>query len=366
MSAFHKRLYFCAVDEKTALMFPSIYDGPNALELFIKGSDLGSGKVLILTDSNTAQDCLPLLRPFLPQALHFSIPAGEASKNLDNCALIWQVLSENHFSRQDFILNLGGGMICDLGGFAASCYKRGIPFVNVPTSLLAMADAAIGGKTGIDFMGYKNQVGSFAQAEAVVLHAAFLQTLPAEELRSGYAEVLKHALIFDAERWQKLAALPALPDDWTEIVKEAVATKLHFAQADPKEKGIRKALNLGHTVGHALESHFLQHESKAPMLHGDAVAAGIWIESLFALQRGLISQNEAGFVCETIQKLYPKANFDRTEVPMIAAWCLQDKKNEGGKVNCSLLKGIGGFALDQKIELAEVEAGLIHYLEAYP
>jgi 3-dehydroquinate synthase len=229
-----------------------------------------------------------------------------------------------------------------------------------------MADAAIGGKTGIDFLGYKNQVGSFADAAAVVLHAPFLETLPEAELRSGYAEVLKHALIHDATRWKEMAALGKLPQEWSEIVEAAVATKLHFTQADPHEKGIRKALNLGHTVGHAIESHFLQQNPSAPMLHGDAVAAGIWIESHFAESRHLISKVEAEEVRGLLAAIFPKAPFFPFEITEIAAWCLQDKKNQGGKVNCSLLKGIGGFALDQFVELGEIEAALQHYFENYP
>jgi 3-dehydroquinate synthase len=252
-------------------------------------------------------------------------------------------------------------MICDIGGFAASCYKRGIGFVHIPTTLLAMADAAIGGKTGVNFLSFKNQIGSFQHPNAVVIYTPFLETLPQRELRAGYAEVLKHYLIQDKQAWEAVAASPHLPSDWTDIVPHAMKIKLDFTEKDPLEKNIRKALNFGHTIGHAVESHFLHWQSEASLLHGEAVAMGMMCEAFISLQRKLISQEEFEAIRNTLNSVFDRVEFSAAELPEISQWCTHDKKNAAGKINATLLNGIGDYTLDQWLSLDEIEHSLLSY-----
>jgi 3-dehydroquinate synthase len=343
-----------------------IYQGPKAWADFCDLQSKRNHRIFLLTDTNTHRDCLPLLAPHLHADAHYTMPAGEAHKTLATCAQVWQALTDARFERGDLLLNLGGGVVCDLGGFVASTFKRGISFVHMPTTLLAMADAAIGGKTGIDLGGYKNQVGSFAQPTAVVVNTAFLQTLPQREARSGYAEVLKHHLIHDRNGWAAAVASPTLSTDWDAAIARAIATKLHFTEADPLEKSIRKALNFGHTVGHALESHFLAQRPADPLLHGEAVAAGMWCEAWLSLQRSGISPAAFAEIATLLTQIYPKAPFLADEIDAIAAWCQQDKKNSAGQIRACLLDGIGGYAIDQALTLPEIVGSLHHYHEDYP
>lgn len=344
----------------------SIFKGLNALESFFETFQFEGKQVLVLTDTNTSTHCYHKLATFLPKHIHHTIADGEANKYLRTCETVWNALSEAHFSRQDIVINLGGGMVCDLGGFSASCYKRGIDFVHIPTSLLAMADASVGGKTGVNLQGFKNQVGAFSNPAAVVLDARFLNTLPSRELRSGYAEVLKHALIADKQRWEHLSALNGIPSEWSEIIADAVATKLYFTENDPKEKGIRKALNFGHTIGHALESHFLDHHPEAHALHGEAVAAGMWCEAWLSKEAGLLNLMEFESISNCLAKIYPKINLSEPEVPAIANWAKQDKKNAANEIRCVLLNAIGDFVMDHPLSIAQVQAALQQYRLHYP
>jgi 3-dehydroquinate synthase len=337
----------------------NVYLGPAALATFCATIAQRDHRVFVLTDQNTHQDCLPILSKYLTIDAQVCIPAGESHKNLESLAQVWEAFSQAHLTRGDLLINLGGGVVCDLGGFAASTYKRGIRFVHMPTTVLAMADAAIGGKTGIDFMGYKNQIGSFQQPMAVVVHTAFLETLPARELRSGYAEVLKHLLISDAAGW--MAATDAVPEDWDAIVAKAIGIKLHFTESDPHEKGMRKALNFGHTVGHALESYFLTHDHVAPILHGEAVAAGMVCEAWLCCQRGLLTADAYTQIQNRLMGIFPKLTFPKSDIAAIARWCLQDKKNNAGQIKAALLDGIGGYRLDITLTLPDIEASLLHY-----
>lgn len=341
-----------------------IFFGENALEDFFAIFPCDKRKVLVLTDRNTEKYCLPLFKEQFTYTFHLSIDAGDEAKHLGNCEIVWNFLSETHFSRHDLLINLGGGMICDLGGFAASCYKRGIDFVHIPTTLLAMADAAVGGKTGVNLQGFKNQIGAFANPAAVVLDGRFLATLAERELRSGFAEVLKHTLIAEPLQWQTFQSLIELPSNWTGIIENAVSTKLHFTENDPFEKGMRKALNFGHTIGHALESYFLK-ENDA-ILHGEAVAAGIWCEAWLSLQKGSISEREFASISKTISNFFPILSFEISEIAAIAIWALQDKKNLMHEIRCVLLNGIGAFLTDQIISLSEIENALRAYLANYP
>lgn len=343
-----------------------VYLDPDALARFASTLSQAQAKVMVLTDHNTARHCLPVLAATLPPHHHLSLPAGEPTKSLAACGQIWEALTQAQFERGDWLLNLGGGMVCDLGGFAASCYKRGMRFAHLPTSLLAMADAAVGGKTGINFLGFKNHIGTFQQPQAVVIHTPFLDSLPPRECRAGYAEVLKHYLIHDRPAWEAAARLRQIPTDWTAVVPAAVRIKLHFTEADPLETGIRKALNFGHTVGHAVESHGWETRPEAALLHGEAIAVGMACEAWLSWQRGLILEQDYRAVSSTLHALFGHVAFAASEVGPISTWCLQDKKNVGGKVGCTLLQGLGGYATDQWVTLAEVEAALQAYLHTSP
>ena len=214
-------------------------------------------KIGILVDENTKEFCLPLLSE-IKKSVIIEIKSGEENKNIDSCNLIWEALTKNCFDRNSLLINLGGGVIGDMGGFCASTYKRGIEFIQIPTSLLAMVDASVGGKLGVDFNGLKNQVGLFSNPKSVIINPKFLETLPEDELRSGFAEVVKHALIVDKNLWNHLKNNPFQDLYWEEIIESSVQIKNKIVMSDPKEKGERKKLNFGHTFGHAIESYYLE------------------------------------------------------------------------------------------------------------
>ncbi|MEL7221837.1 MAG: 3-dehydroquinate synthase, partial [Bacteroidota bacterium] len=249
--------------------------------------------IAVLTDTHTAQHCWPLIEPYLaplsPRLI--TVAAGEKHKSLDTCRHIWEQLFECGAGRNWCLLNLGGGVIGDMGGFCAGTYKRGIDFIQIPTTLLSQVDASVGGKLGIDFHGVKNSIGLFRDPRAVWADPNFFATLPDRELRSGFAEIIKHALIADAQQWQELASNPQWnTTDWADWVARSVAIKQKIVAIDPHEKGLRKALNFGHTIGHAIESYFL--ETATPLLHGEAIAAGMICEAwLSAQQTGLATDD---------------------------------------------------------------------------
>ena len=317
--------------------------------------------LFVLADTNTARDCYPLLRAQLPTHELLVIEAGEAYKTLSTCEIVWNWLTENQADRHALLVCLGGGVVTDLGGFCAATYKRGLRCVGVPTTLLAQVDAAVGGKTGVDFQGFKNHIGVFQEPEAVLMEPAFLATLPAGELRSGYAEVIKHALIADAAAFAALRglAVAAVPD-WTPLIRHSVAIKEAIVAQDPHESGPRKLLNFGHTVGHALESYLLAQPGRA-VRHGEAVAAGLVCESWLSAQRGLLSADELAQVREVVGLSFEKLQFTDIELDIIAAYALHDKKNRGDIIKCTLLRGLGYGIFDQAVTLAEIKDSLRAY-----
>lgn len=319
-------------------------------------------RLFVLADINTARDCYPRLRPHLPAHELLVIEAGEEHKTLATCTEVWHWLTAHHADRHALLVCLGGGVITDLGGFCAATYKRGLRCVGVPTTLLAQVDAAVGGKTGVDFEGFKNHIGVFQEPEAVVMDPAFLATLPAGELRSGYAEVVKHALIADAAAFAALRGLAvSLVPDWTPIIRHSVAIKETIVAQDPHERGPRKLLNFGHTVGHALESYLLAQPGRA-VRHGEAVAAGLVCESWLAVQRGLLGTDELGQVREVVAASFEPLHFAENEIDAIAAYALHDKKNRGDSIKCTLLRGLGHGIFDQAVTLADIAASLRAYL----
>ncbi len=321
----------------------------------------GYTNVGVIVDENTKEHCLPLLGKVFPkEPIIIEIKSGEENKNLSTCSFIWQKLTDQHFDRKGIVLNLGGGVIGDMGGFCASTYKRGIDFIQIPTTLLSQVDASVGGKLGIDFDHYKNHIGVFRVPNAVVINTRFLETLPKRELRSGYAEVIKHALIADAEKWDNLKAKQLQDLDWQDIAVHSVKIKSAIAKEDPYESGLRKILNFGHTIGHAVESFYLPDPDKK-LLHGEAIAIGMIAEAYLAADKGFISIDESNEIKDYIVSVYGKPEVAQSNYGQIVELTLQDKKNKGGVVLASLLEKVGQANYDIEINEKDIIAGLDYY-----
>ena len=310
--------------------------------------------IFIVTDENTSTHCLPAFLANLATELPFEIieiEAGEANKNINTCIEVWHALTDLGAERKSLMINIGGGVVTDLGGFVASTFKRGMDFINVPTSLLAMVDASVGGKTGVDLGVLKNQVGIINNPVAVLVDTQFLQTLPQEQMRSGLAEMLKHGLIADKDYWEQFKDLGSLTTfDLGGLIYRSVEIKNEVVTQDPTEKGLRKILNFGHTLGHAIESYFLEAPDKAPLLHGEAIAIGMILESYLSLQKGYITQSEYVEVKDTISGIYNKVSFSANDIEFIIRLLSHDKKNEGGRVMYTLLVSVGQAVFNKEAE----------------
>lgn len=323
--------------------------------------------VFILVDEKSALHCLPVFleqSPQIQKAAFIKILSGESNKTLVTTAAIWEQLSLKS-DRNSLLINLGGGVITDIGGFAAACFKRGIPFVNIPTTLLAMVDAAIGGKTGIDFMGLKNEIGVFHPAERVVIDPVFLKTLPERELKAGFAEMLKHGLIADAAYWKQLTAKAITAIDttaWTDLIEHSLTIKSEIVAADPLDKGLRQALNFGHTIGHALESYSLQVHADKPVVHGEAVAAGMLMEAYIAEKQCGLAAESLAEIQKVICAAYPYIAFEAD--PLIALM-QHDKKNQSGIIKMALIRAIGTAKIAVETEIELIQAAFIRYKQAY-
>lgn len=319
------------------------------LEALVRRAAVPFDKVFVLTDETTHRLCRPLLAAsvILGQAADIVVGATDTNKNLTTLADVWKALSEGGASRRSLLVCLGGGMVTDLGGFAASTFKRGIAFVNVPTTLLSMVDAAVGGKTGINFNGLKNEIGAFSDSLAVVVDTAFLRTLDGMNLRSGYAEMLKHALLSNDAMWAAHLRYDLSAPDYArlqEMVAESIAVKERIVAADPHERGLRKSLNLGHTAGHALES--LALAERRPVLHGYAVAWGMVCELYLSTALAGFPESKLRQTAAYIREHYGTFSFDCHHYEQLYAFMLHDKKNAGGAVNFSLLADVGQVRLD--------------------
>lgn len=318
-------------------------------------------QVFVLADANTARLCLPALAAVLPAGHQvIEIPAGEEYKNLDTCNLVWDALTRQRADRHALLVNVGGGVVTDLGGFCAAVYKRGLAFVQVPTTLLAQVDAAVGGKTGVDYQGFKNHLGVFQEPLAVFIAPQLLETLDPRQLKAGYAEVLKHWLIADAGAFDYQRRLGWVNDDWTPIIEESLALKQRIVASDPLETGPRKLLNFGHTVGHALESYLLAQPGRE-VLHGEAVAAGLVCESWLSVQHGLLDPAELDRIETFVLTVFDKIPFVLLETEAIAEFARQDKKNAAGIINCTLLHGVGRGVYDQPVAVTDIAAALRYY-----
>jgi 3-dehydroquinate synthase len=324
-------------------------------------------KIFVLVDENTNEHCLPYFLANLPTEIEIEIieiEAGEENKNIYTCIDLWHTLIELDADRKSIMINLGGGVITDIGGFVASTYKRGIDFVNIPTTLLAMVDASIGGKTGVDLGSLKNQIGVINEPKSVIVISKFLETLPTNQMRSGLAEMLKHGLIYDKTYWDKLKHLNNLnTDDLDILIKQSIEIKNEIVSQDLKEIGIRKALNFGHTLGHAIESYFLESEDKKQLLHGEAIAVGMILESHISYQSNLISKDDFAEIKYIITDIFEKIIFNESDIQNIMNLLIFDKKNEFGNVQFTLLNKIGESKINQIVDESLILLAFEDYLK---
>lgn len=309
-------------------------------------------KIYVLVDENTSELCLPNFLANLATEIEIEIieiEAGEENKNIDTCLQLWHSLTETGGDRKSILINLGGGVVTDLGGFVACTFKRGIDFINVPTTLLSMVDASVGGKNGVDLGQLKNQIGIIREPKAVIVNASFLETLPQLEMRSGLAEMLKHGLVYDKKYWDKFKDLKALnSDDLEELIHQSIVIKNKIVSEDLTENGIRKALNFGHTLGHAIESYFLENTAKTKLLHGEAIAIGMILESHISMEKKLLSIEEYQEIKSTIVDIFNRIDFDKNDIEKVIELLIYDKKNEFGKIQFALLDGIGKIKINQE------------------
>jgi len=329
-----------------------------SLPAFLNAHDFSA--IAVIADNHTARFCYPDLKPLLPKHTLVRIKAGEEQKHIATCELIWDAFTRAGFDRHALVLNLGGGVIGDMGGFCAATYKRGIAFAQLPTTLLAQVDASVGGKLGIDFNGLKNHIGVFQQPNAVFIDPSFLSTLPERELRSGFAEIIKHCLIADAVMWNTIRVRDLDEQDWPALVAHSVAVKQRVVAQDPTEKGLRKILNFGHTLGHAVETYFLSMPRKR-LLHGEAIAVGMVAEAFMAFQKNMVDQTLLTQIEDYLFSVYGNARLSETDIEPILKLTKQDKKNRDNQVLMSLLDGPGSCTFDVPVTMAEMRRGLLFY-----
>ena len=318
-------------------------------------------KLFVLVDETTKQFCLPLIAGFgcMQEAQCIVIGATDTHKTLDTLSHVWAELQRMGGTRHSLLINLGGGMVTDLGGFAASTFKRGLAYINIPTTLLSMVDASVGGKTGINFGGLKNEIGVFNNANCVILDTTFLRTMDTENLLSGYAEMLKHGLISNEQTWAELLNLDLNDlDKLGDLVEKSVAVKQRIVIEDPTEHGIRKALNLGHTVGHAFESLALE---RKPVLHGYAVAYGLVVELYLCCVKTGFPQDKMRQTVGLIKENYGKMPITCDDYPKLIELMHHDKKNVGTDINFTLLGGIGDIRINQTATEEEIKEALDFY-----
>ena len=330
-------------------------------------SECAHDSLLVLVDEITKEYCLPIVNNYecMQKAQVITIQATDTHKTLDTLAHVWNDMQRLGATRHSLMINLGGGMVTDLGGFAASTFKRGIPYINIPTTLLSMVDASVGGKTGINFGGLKNEIGVFNNARCVILDTTFLRTLDQENILSGYAEMLKHGLISEEKMWAELITYPYLTDlkdlsTLQRMLADSVAVKQRIVTEDPTEKGIRKALNLGHTAGHAFESFALEHQ---PILHGYAVAYGLIVELYLCCIKTGFPQDKMRQTVTFIKEHYGRMSITCDDYPYLLELMHHDKKNVGNDINFTLLGNIGDIRINQTATEEEIKEALDFYRE---
>ena len=334
-------------------------------ELVSALSECEHDKLFVLTDTTTQEMCLPVLQKFycMKEAKVITIPASDSHKDIESLMMVWKGLQEGGASRHSCMINLGGGMVSDLGGFAASTLKRGINFINIPTTLLAMVDASVGGKTGINFGGLTNEVGVFNDSKFVILDTEFLKTLDTENICSGYAEMLKHGLISTEAMWEELVSFDLANPDLKQLqrmVGDSVKVKERIVELDPHEKGIRKALNLGHTFGHAFESWALK---RKPILHGYAVAFGLIPELYLSVAKTGFPTEKMRQTVTFIKENYGTLNITCDDYDELIELMHHDKKNQNGIINFTMLGAIGDIRINQTASTEEIKEALDFFRE---
>ena len=330
-------------------------------DLEMQMADMDHSKVFVLTDEGSNEYCTAFLDKVAFEYQKIVLKSGDDHKTVEALASVWQFMTENGADRESLLINLGGGMITDLGGFAASTFKRGIYFINIPTTLLAMVDAAVGGKTGINFGGFKNEIGVINHADAVLIDTLFLKTLDEANVLSGYAEMLKHGLITQSEHFNDLLTFDWKAIDYVrlnELVLDSIKVKEKIVTEDPYEKGIRKALNLGHTIGHAFESLAMK---SCPLLHGRAVALGIVVELFLSHQKLAFPTAIMRSVIDEVKEHYDAFAFDCDDYETLYSYVKHDKKNSGDRINFTLLSNRGEVQINQHCSQEEIFSGFDFY-----
>lgn len=320
-------------------------------------------KIFLLVDENTKKHCLPIFTKMFDTPIDslLEIKSGEENKHIHTCLQLWEDLSNLDGDRKSLLINLGGGVLTDMGGFVASTFKRGIDFINIPTTLLSMVDASIGGKTGVDLGSLKNQVGVINQPEMVLIFPEFLKTLDPRQTKSGYAEMLKHGLIQDEAYWDDLVEKNNFTD--ASCIQKSIAIKNNVVLQDPTEQGLRKILNFGHTLGHAIESYCLENEDKKTLLHGEAIAAGMILEGYLSHELRGLSKLAVNEIKKGFSKYFDKVDFTPDDINSILQLLKYDKKNSHGNVNFVLLQAIGNAVTDIKIPEELFHKAFAYYKE---
>lgn len=330
-------------------------------------ADIKSTDLFLATETTVNQCSFPMLQNLISERgiRKVVIPAGEQHKTITSVQVIWEFLSKNGAGRRSLLINLGGGMLTDLAGFAASTFKRGIDFINIPTTLLAQVDASVGGKTGINFHGLKNEVGTFRKPKAVLINVNFLKTLDKINFLSGYAEMIKHGLIKSTEHLGELKTLNFHDIDYQKlekVIQHSVEIKKYFVETDPEEKNLRKGLNFGHTAGHAFESFCL--EQKCPVLHGYAVAYGLATELFLSGKKIGFPEKELHRLIQWIKEIYGKFEIEKKDFDMLYTLMAHDKKNAEGQIYFTLIPEIGKVEIDQICSKAEIMEALTCYMKS--
>ena len=318
--------------------------------------------IFVLIDENTLEYCYPKFISNIDYPFDFKlieIKSGEINKNLETCISVWQTITDLGGDRKSLIITLGGGVITDLGGFVASCFKRGIDFVNIPTTLLSMVDASVGGKTGVDLGVLKNQIGLFANPKMVLIDDDYLKTLNNRELKSGVAEIIKYGLIYDIELYNKINTNRL--DNINSLIHRSIEIKNDIVQQDPKEDNLRKILNFGHTIGHAIESFYLDSKDKNNLTHGEAIAIGMICEGYISSKIFNLSEEKLRNIKNTILSIFDKILLSNKDFPMILDLLKHDKKNVNGEVNFVLLNDFEEFKIDCKVSRSLIIESLEYY-----
>lgn len=338
-------------------------EGYSELNALIKQQDYSS--IFILVDSNTQESCSKFLSEHIEASVKIEwieIEPGEEHKTLSTCNEIWKTLSENGADRKSLLINLGGGIVTDVGGYVASCFKRGIDFVHVPTTLLGMVDAAIGGKNGVNLDSLKNQVGIIRPPKMVLVDVGYLATLPPAEMRSGLAEMLKHGLIANPDDFFAFEDLSQFQvEKLPELIRDSIQIKITIAEKDPYENGLRMALNFGHTLGHAIESYHMDSSSKTKLLHGEAVTIGMILALKLSEEVVGFDSESCGKASKIISTYFKPIEFSEEDIVNIKSYLKHDKKNSAGNVNFVLLEAIGQPKINCRVSEEQIKKAFAYY-----